>query len=168
METKAFRLAQERLRFALATGMVLADDGTPLPQQGIRKCSLSTAVRGQLDWVVEVSDKMQQVFEIFYAPCAAACERDRFYVLATWAEPHAVAIVTFILACRNEILRVMNGFFASIGQKPWPFVHGHDFPPRLVPHGAIPDVPMLASPDELAAMHRRLREIGIEHFSQAA
>jgi len=168
METKAFRLAQERLRFALATGMILADDGTALPQQGIRKCSLSDAVRSQLDWVVEVSDKMQQIFEIFYAPCVTAWERDRFYVLAAWAEPHAVGIVKFILACRNEILRVMNGFFASIGQKPWPFVHGHDFPQRLVQPGTIPEHPVLASHEELLAMHRRLREIGIDHLSEAA
>ena len=168
METKAFRLAQDRLRFALATGMILADDGTPLPQQGLPKCSLNTAVRGQLDWVVEVSNKMQQVFEIFYAPCPAGCERDRFYVLASWAEPHTVAIVKFILACRNEILRVMNGFFASVGKRPWPYVSAHDFPQRLVPAGSVPAAPILVAPDELAAWHRRLREIGIEHFSQAA
>ena len=168
LETKAFRLAQDRLRFALATGMILADDGTPLPQQGTPKCSLGTAVREQLDWVVEVSNMMQQVFEIFYAPCPAGCERDRFYVLASWAEPHTVAIVQFILACRNEILRVMNGFFASVGKKPWPFVHGHDFPPRLLAGAAIPDAPLLVPSAELASMHRRLREIGIDHFSQAA
>ncbi len=168
METKAFRLAQERLRFALATGMILADDGTPLLQQGVRKCSLSTAVRDQLDWVVEVSDKMQQIFEIFYAPCATAWERDRFYALAEWAEPHAVDIVRFILACRNEILRVMNAFFTSIGQKPWPAVQGHDFPQRLVPPGRIPQQPFLVLRDDLLAMHRRLREIGVNYLSRAA
>ncbi len=168
METKAFRLAQERLRFALATGMILADDGTPLPQQGVRKCSLSPAVRDQLDWVVEVSDKMQQIFEIFYAPCATAWERDRFHVLAEWAEPHAVDIVRFILACRNEILRVMNAFFASIGQKPWPAVQGHDFPQRLVPPGRIPEQPFLLPHDDLLRMHRQLREIGVNYLSRAA
>lgn len=168
METKAFRLAQERLRFALATGMILADDGTPLPQQGVRKCSLSTAVRDQLGWVVEVSNKMQQIFEIFYAPCATAWERDRFYVLAEWAEPHAVDVVRFILACRNEILRVMNAFFASIGQKPWPPVQGHDFPHRLVPPGRIPEQPFLVAREELLVMHRRLREIGVNYLSRAA
>lgn len=164
METRAARVALQRLRYGISTGTMLADDRTPLQKQGVAKCRLSDLVRNDLDWVVEVSNKKQQIFEMFYVPCRTSWGREYFYVLAPWAEPHAVAIVSFALAARNEILRVLNGLFQSIGERPYPLVTGHDFPVRLVPQGRIPQQPILTPREELLEMHRKLREIGVKNL----
>jgi hypothetical protein len=79
-----------------------------------------------------------------------------------------VDIVSFILASRNEILRVLNDLFQSLGERPYPLVTGHDFPVKLVPLGRIPQEPILMPRDELSELHRTLREIGIQHLYPAS
>lgn len=161
METCGARLAVQSLRYGISTGKMLADDREPLQKQGIAKCRLSAPVRDDLDWVVELSNKMQQVFEMFYIPCHTSWEDGVLYFIAPWAKPHAVEMVHFVLAARNGILKVLNGLFQSLGERPYPLVWGHEFPEDLVPRGSIPSEPILASRDELIELHRRLREIAI-------
>jgi len=85
-----------------------------------------------------------------------------------WAEPHAADIVSFMLAAQNEILSVLNKLFQSIGAREYPLVQGHDFPEQLVPAGEVPSHPVSLSRQELLAMYRRLREIGVMHMRRAA
>lgn len=168
METIAARLALSCLRRGVTTGEMLHDNRRRLKQQGVAKCWLSEPVRNDLDWVVEVCNRKQTIFEIFYEPCPTAWGRRYFCFLAPWAEPHAPEIVIFLLATQNEILQVLNKLFQSIGAREYPLVGGHDFPEELVPPGSVPSSPVLVSRQELVAMYRKLREIGVVHMRRAA
>lgn len=164
IETKAWKLAQDRFRLALATGMLIADDGTVIPEpRGIPKSRLSDAIRDRLNWAAQVSHMMQEVFENFYQPCSDSPDPDRFHVLATWARPYAVDIVQLFNSGRNEILGILNPLFESIGLRRYPSVQGHEFPRRWVPDGSVPEEPVFMSADDLRRTHRRLREIGVNH-----
>jgi len=165
IETKAFGLAQERFRSVLATGRIVLDDGTVLDEpRGIPKCFLGDTLRDKLDWASEVSDMLQKLFDNFYLRGDSSPDPERFHVIALWAQPYAVEIVHFILAARNEIFRVMNPLFQSIGRRPYALVAGHEFPPNWVPSGSLPDGPPLMSQADLRRTFRRLREIGVNHI----
>jgi len=168
IETNAFSLAQQRLRHALKTGKVVTDDGTLIPERrGIPKCELSDPLRDKLDWVVEVSHMLQQVFDHFYGPFSTTTDPDGLCVIAPWALPHAAKVARFSLAARNEILRTMNPLFQSIGRRPYPLVAGHDFPLAWVPPHTIPDDPPLLSPEQLRRSCLELRQIGVHHAPAA-
>jgi hypothetical protein len=168
METVAARLALRCLRRGVTTGEMLHDNDRRQRRQGVPKCWLSEPVRNDLDWVVEVCKRKQTIFEIFYEPYPTAWGRRYFCFLASWAEPHAPEIVTFLLAAQNEILQVLNKLFQSIGAREYPLVEGHDFPEELVPPGSVPSRPVRVTRHELVAMYRKLREIGIMHMRRAA
>jgi hypothetical protein len=164
IETNAFSLAQQRLRHALKTGKILTDDGTLISERrGIPKCELSDYVRDKLDWIVEVSHMLQQVFDHFYGPFSTTTDPDGLCVIAPWALPHAPKVVRFSLAARNEILHTVNPLFESIGRRPYPLVSGHDFPAVWVPSHTIPDDPPRMSPDQLRRSCLELRQIGVHH-----
>jgi hypothetical protein len=164
IETRAWKLAQGRFRLALATGMILADDGTLIPEpRGIPKSRLSDTIRDRLNWAAHVSHMMQEVFENFYLPCSDSPDPDRFHVLAAWARPYAVDIVQFFNSGRNEILSIMNPLFESIGLRPYPLVKGHEFPSRWVPDEKVAREPQFMSSEELRRTHRRLKETGVNH-----
>ncbi|MFQ5599570.1 MAG: hypothetical protein ACE5G2_03330 [Candidatus Krumholzibacteriia bacterium] len=166
IEAKGFKDAQDRYRFALATGVPTTDNGIPLKDvDGVPKRFLGTQIRCRLDWASEVSHMLQDVFELFYEPNNAAPDPQRTYVLGKWAKPQAVDIIRFLNGGRNEILRIMNPFFRSLGLEPYPLIQGVAFfPPRWVEAGSIPDHPQLMRQDELRATYRMLRGIGVKHL----
>ena len=164
IETQAFRVAQERFRFALATGVILADDRTVISKEGVPRCFLGRVVRSKLRWVSEVSLMLEEVFETFYRPCSDLPDQDRFHVFEEWALPHAGDVVNFLNAARNEILRVMNQLFESAGLDPCDLVGGHTFPVGFVPDGVVSDAPASMTEDELRSQHDRLRALGVDHL----
>jgi hypothetical protein len=164
IETKAFRVAQERFRFALASGVIVADDRTVISTEGVPRCYLGRTVRAKLRWVSEVSLMAEEVFETFYRPCSDLPDQDRFHEFGEWAAPYAAYVVNFLSGARNEILTVMNQLFESAGLDPCDLVAGHTFAPGYIPDGAVPDEPVAMTPDELRQQHSKLRALGVDHL----
>lgn len=164
IETKAFRVAQERFRFALASGVIVADDRTVISSEGVPRCYLGRTVRAKLRWVSEVSLMLEEVFETFYRPCSELPDQDRFHEFSEWAIPYVAFVVNFLNAARNEILTVMNQLFESAGLDACDLVAGHNFVPGYVPEGTVPDEPVAMTPDALRELHRKLRALGVDHL----
>ncbi len=168
IETKSFRLAQERFRFALATGVILADDGTVISNKGEPRAFLQRSVRLKLRWVSEVSLMLEEVFETFYRPASNLPDQDRFHIFAERGLPYAADVINFLNAARNEILTVMNQLFESAGFDPCELVQGHKFPDGVIPDGRVPEGELMVAPEVLCEQHSVLRSAGVNHTCRTA
>lgn len=168
IETKAFGVAQDRFRLALASGMVLADNDVVITKNGVARCYLGRTVRNKLGWVSEISLMIEEVFETFYRPCCDLPDQDRFHVFSDWALPYAAYVVNFLNAARNTIFSIMNPLFESADLDAYELVSGHKFPSGMIAHGAVPDGPVVLKAEQLHEQHTQLRNLGVDHLRRPA